>query len=136
LRNPNIDGATLALSAAAGGNNTLEVAINTASGTAQQRTSVPPVFLSSSSFATDCCGNNGNTFTHKLFANISYSWECDCVSPFFGIGGEAEFAQCGGRGNDCGTGSCNTSCGTSTSCGNDSCAISQWGVWLKGGVGF
>jgi hypothetical protein len=102
----------------------------------QQFTSAPPVFLSAASFAT-CNGNS--TYTNKVFANISYSWDsCDCVSPFIGIGGEAEFASCGNRnGNNCDTGSCGTSsCGSSTSCNNDSCAISQWGVWLKGGVGF
>jgi hypothetical protein len=103
-----------------------------------QFTSNPPVFLTAASFAT--CGGN-SAYTNKIFANISYSWECDCISPFFGIGGEAEFSSCGRNNGNCGTGSgtssCGTgSCGTSTSCNNDSCAISQWGVWLKGGVGF
>lgn len=122
----------------------------------QTRTSVPPVFLSEASL--DLSGTKG--ITHKIFANVSYAWtECEDWTPFLGIGGEVEFAQsdCNDNcGTSCGTNSCcpttsttttttSTSCCTTscdTSCGSNSnsccqrCALSQWGVWVKGGIAF
>lgn len=85
--------------------------------------------------------------------------------PFLGIGGEAEFAQgagccksgcgCGNCCNSCSSctntstsTSCTNSCGSccNNNCGCNSCcnsccpekraSISQWGIWLKGGVKF
>ncbi|MFI5332778.1 MAG: hypothetical protein ACHQVS_01620 [Candidatus Babeliales bacterium] len=63
--------------------------------------------------------------THKLFAHISYNWDTskDHVHPFLGIGGEAEFDTK------------RKSVGECTSCDCRS-ALNQWGVWIKGGVGF
>jgi hypothetical protein len=60
--------------------------------------------------------------THKLFGNLSYSIICNGWTPFVGIGAEVEFAPCSNNSRSC--------------LNNNSCAISQWGVWLKAGVGF
>jgi len=80
-------------------------------------------------------------YSNKVFAHFGYTWkECECWTPYLGIGGEAEFGSrtkcCK---DDCKT-SCNTTCNTSCdkNC-NTNCAkfaLSQWGIWLKGGVSF
>jgi len=61
--------------------------------------------------------NSPSALSHKLFAHFSYTWaeREDCWTPYLGFGGEAEF-----------DGNCNT------------CrfAVSQWGMWLKGGIAF
>jgi hypothetical protein len=120
----------------------------------QTRSSVDPVFLSDASI--DLAGVKG--ISHKLFANWSYEWvDCECVTPFLGIGGEVEFAQrnCGScssgcSSNNCGVtpsvttttncqSACQSTCASSCNTGCNSCsrcALSQWGVWIKGGVAF
>jgi hypothetical protein len=88
-------------------------------------------------------GSRTKGISNKVFANINYAW-LDCeVIPFIGLGGFAEF----GSSTDC----CNTTAATTPaqvrSCGDkctscDDCsgcknvALSQWGLWLKGGVSF
>jgi hypothetical protein len=81
----------------------------------------PPVFFSddmidkSSAEAT-------RGFTHKVFGNVSYSWE-NCirfVAPFIGIGGEVEFEGLNPR----------------HEIKANKNSISQWGVWIKVGLGF
>jgi hypothetical protein len=52
-------------------------------------------------------------FTHKLFTHISYMWYDYCYSPHVGIGAEIEFA--GKKIHN---------------------ALTQWGVWIKGGITF
>ena len=58
-----------------------------------------------------------SAITYKVFGNFSYAWRDreENWTPYLGIGGEAEFAP---RCNSC------------------KFAVSQWGVWLKGGVAF
>ena len=77
--------------------------------------------------------------SHKVFGNIAYAWTDREVVPFVGLGGFAEF----GSNNSCCEDTCLTSCNDScsNSC-NDDCSgctnvsLSQWGLWLKGGVSF
>jgi hypothetical protein len=58
--------------------------------------------------------------SHKIFSHLGYHWlDRGHVEPFVGLGGEAEF---GSNNDDC-------SCCPYVS-------LSQWGVWLKGGVAF
>lgn len=52
------------------------------------------------------------TFSQKVFFHIGYEWPSCDLSPFIGLGGEAEFS--GKRGT----------------------ALSQWGIWMKGGFYF
>lgn len=51
--------------------------------------------------------------SHKLFWHIGYMWKDYCYQPHVGLGGEVEFGD-----KDCSTG------------------LSQWGVWVKGGITF
>jgi hypothetical protein len=117
---------------------------------AETRTSIQPVFLSSSDI--DICGAQTKGLTNGFFTHVSYWWDCECWEPYIGLGGEAEFAS-GSRircaGNSCNTGSCDSSdacsttsarCSTSSNCSSNNncnkCAVSQWSVWIKGGFVF
>ena len=100
-------------------------------------------------------GRSPSAITHKLFGNIGYAWkdrECCDYIPFLGIGAKVEFAQ--DNWNDCCCcdsccdsccydSCCNTSCnkGCNDNCCYDNCCtrrggVSQWGIWIKGGVAF
>lgn len=57
--------------------------------------------------------------SHKVFGHISYAWMDRDIMPFIGVGGEGEFGR-----NDC-SGNCCTYV-----------SLSQWSVWLKGGISF
>jgi hypothetical protein len=150
-QNPGVDKATPAVASAATGSG-IVYASSGSTVLGQVDTSLTPVFITDAS--VDLSGTQ--TLTNKLFANISYSWNNnDDWTPFLGFGGEVEFAQ----GNSCGsnnssncaaTGACNpatattpttTTTGCSSSCASSCgscarCGLSQWGVWLKGGVAF
>ncbi|HML19518.1 MAG TPA: hypothetical protein PKD74_02975, partial [Candidatus Dependentiae bacterium] len=89
--------------------------------------------------------------SHKIFTNFGYIWkDSEEWQPFLGLGAEVEWARHDDR--FC-CSSCNTSCCTpcqQVSCDpchkndchtqNGSCcktvALTQWGVWIKGGVAF
>jgi len=109
----------------------------------QTHSSLDPVFLSIAD--VDFAGNKG--LSNKIFMHLSYTWlERDEWTPYLGIGAEGEFGS-----SSCNT-SCNTSCSTANSCDMSStsslcssspsctscsnCTLSQWGVWIKGGVTF
>jgi len=119
-KNPRIDNPYLAYSAAAGATATNRIMWTTplagAQAAGQTNTSVDPVFLSCNDL--DTC-KTPSALSHKIFAHIGYAWNDDMdeddYTPFLGLGGEAEFAG--------------------KTCGNYS-ALSQWGIWLKGGVAF
>lgn len=110
-------------------------------------TSIQSVFLSDADI--NYCGEASKGLTNAVFTHFSYTWEDhDCWIPYLGIGGKVEFASNGKCNDSCDTGcatacstvnSCSTSCNSSIDCGNDGCkktAISQWMIWLKGGVSF
>jgi len=123
---------------------------------AQAYTSLDPVLINFCDI--DLCGAQTKGLSHKLFAHIDYTWcENECRTPYLGIGFEVEFAQktsdsCYDNCNTCLP--CNVSNGldfatecipcynpteNSCSCCNDCCtlcALSQWGIWIKGGFGF
>jgi hypothetical protein len=64
----------------------------------------------------DCSGLSPRAYTHKVFGSAAYTWrDCNHVTPYVSLGAEGEFA------------------------GSDDCvktAISQWGVWVKGGFNY
>jgi len=115
--NANADSPSLAASGA-GLLNQLTASDSTALGIAQATVSSsnPTVLLTDSDLS--CCSPElARAITNKLFFHIGNIWqeaEC-CAKPFFGIGGEVEWAA---------GGAC------------DSSACSQWSVWAKGGIGF
>ena len=113
----------------------------------QMYTSKDPIFINPSDI--DWCGARTKGMSHKVFGHFDYTWtdRQDWV-PYIGIGGEVEFGctccndcckpSCSNC-SPCGqiTDPCSTSCGTKiydSSC--NCCAVSQWGIWLKGGVAF
>lgn len=84
----------------------------------QINTSVDPIFINIPQ-DLDACASRTSGMSSKIFAHMQYNSDperhCAWV-PFFGLGGEVEFAH---RGNGC----------LRTN-------VSQWGVWIKGGIAF
>jgi len=70
--------------------------------------------------------------SHTIFTNLSYSWDRECWTPHLGVGASAEF----GSNNSC----CDDDTGESStgiSCGPCiDCSVSQWGIWVQGGLAF
>lgn len=104
----------------------------------QQRTSNDPVFLSLDDI--DLKGGSSKGLSHKIFAHISYTWtECDDVVPYVGVGGKAEFGP-RHNGQPCIGTACPNPTITVATCsgcrGCQRCNLSEWGVWIKGGLFF
>lgn len=104
----------------------------------QQRTSNDPVFLSLDDIDLKRGASKG--MSHKIFAHISYTWtECDDVVPYLGVGGKAEFGP-RHNGQPCIGTSCPATQLTVATCGGckgcQRCNLSEWGVWIKGGLFF
>jgi len=80
----------------------------------------PPVFINTQDINI-CSAEAPRAFTNKIFTHLSYifdpysSWD-----PFLGLGGEVEFEGLNPRG----------------SADNNHNSVSQWMIWLKGGIGF
>ena len=94
-----------------------------------------------------------SAITHKLFLNFNHTW---CSEerwyPFLGIGGAIEWdhgsdccGSCGCSSSSCCVDSCDyASTNAMSGCRNAHChdkktkrgGVSQWGIWLKGGVYF
>ncbi|MDR3478823.1 MAG: hypothetical protein P4M14_12430 [Gammaproteobacteria bacterium] len=91
----------------------------------QTRSSLSPIFLSNDD--VDFAGTSG--LSNKIFTHVSYVWpDRPSWAPFLGAGAELEF---GSNDNDCSS-NCTSCISTCFDC--QRCSVSQWGVWLKGGV--
>ena len=80
--------------------------------------SVDPIYINIPQ-DLDACASRTSGMSSKLFAHVQYNADPErhCAwNPFFGLGGEVEFAH---SGNAC----------LRTN-------VSQWGVWVKGGIAF
>lgn len=121
--------------------------LNQPAGT-QTQTSNEPIILTIADIDYNAARTKG--LSQKVFTHVSYSWlDNEDWTPYLGVGAEVEFAQ---KDNSCETSFCNTnpcsstcttdSCTPQTNCFNCSesdcrrCGLSQWGVWIKGGVSF
>lgn len=119
-----------------------------APGGTQTGTSKDPIILSPADIDID--GASTKALTNKVFTHFSYAWlDNEDWTPYVGIGGEIEFAL---KNEDCSSSSCNTNPCANNNCGGGSCftsnacsacdtscmrcGISQWGVWIKGGISF
>lgn len=86
--------------------------------------------------------------SYKFFGNIGYIWKDheECLIPYFGVGVEVEFGkqnkgccrnvtrpQSDGSNQYC-IKTYVDACSERDRC--KICALSQWGVWVKGGVSF
>ena len=91
-----------------------------------------PIFLKCSDI--DFTRTQG--LSHTVFTNISYSFDRKCWSPYVGVGLSAEFATRGcNDDNDISFGT--TSVGNTFACSPCiNCAVSQWSVWVMGGLHF
>ena len=79
-----------------------------------------PVFIRTSDL-DPLSGAATSAFTSKLFAHIGYAWHDYCsIEPYIGIGGEIEFEGISPERN--------------LQANNNT--VSQWGIWLKGGIGY
>lgn len=99
---------------------------NSTQSTSMQVTSQPIQFLGTSqqsAFVNSAV--SPSVVTHKIFAHFSYNWDTskDHVHPFLGLGGEVEFDTKRKSVGECRSCDCRS-------------ALNQWGIWLKGGVGF
>ncbi len=122
IKNPGIDNPKNGSGDASGGaaNNPLSAAPFSNEITIQ--TSIDPIFLTGSS--VNVCERVTRGMSSKFFTHFSYLWkDREQWKPYIGIGGQVEFNH---NGNECAD-DCD-SCMT--------CAISQWGVWFKGGMTF
>ena len=91
-------------------------------------TSYEPVLIQFSDIDFDGAQTKG--LSHKIFTNLDYTWrDCECWTPWLGIGAEAEFAYHDSK-------SCDSLCTGSPPCRCTYCALSQWGIWIKGGVAY
>lgn len=111
---------------------THEIGDNPAGGAAQWRivnTSINPQLLNEADLDINSARVAG--MSNKVFGHIGYIWNnCRCYTPYLGVGGEAEFGV-----NDCKK--CGTQCSDELENSYYSTvSLSQWGVWIKGGVAF
>ena len=91
----------------------------------QIKTSIQPIFIS----RNDVALQETKGISHKLFTHLNYTFDRDNWVPYIGVGASGEF----GRNEN----SCSDDCDTSSECGNCIyCSLSQWSVWVKGGVSF
>ena len=105
-----------------------------ASVNAQQiQTSIQPVLLS----CQDIDLQQTRGISHTIFGHLSYSWERDDYQPFLGVGGSAEFGKSKSCCTNLADNTVDSNCCPEDDCKNClDCALSQWSIWLKGGVNF
>jgi hypothetical protein len=140
LSNPGVDNAQFAVGNAGGTTPPTDINLfvfaNPAA-TTQISTSNPPVFISIDDLDVEGAEQRG--LSNKVFTHFNYTWtDRDRWVPYVGAGFSAEF------GNHCGSNDdCNNTPVVTTPSNNNSgcnsckkCALTQWGVEIKGGVSF
>lgn len=131
--NPNVDNAVAATATPSAGATSVPVLVEPgATPPVAINTSNPPVFISAAML--DLNGAAVRGYSNKVFTHFGYTWsEREKWIPYVGAGVSAEFGS--HSGNDNSTTSSvrvnNSSSGSSNSFG-----LSQWAIWLKGGVSF
>ncbi len=98
-------------------------------------TSATPVLISINDL--DIKGAEQRGLSNKVFTHFSYTWtKCEKWLPFVGAGFSAQFGMHSGHGDDCDD-DCSTPVVTTDECGkSSSCALSNWAIFVKGGVSF
>src|SRR4030095_12113226 len=105
-------------------------AVNDFNDNGQINTSNPPVFISAADF--DLEGAETRGLSHKVFTHFSYTWtRNERWLPYLGAGFSAQFGSHSGS-DDCPTATTTNSCDDSSV----SCALSNWAVFVKGGISF
>lgn len=107
----------------------------------QVKTSYQPVFI-------NCCDINFQETTgisNKVFGHLSYTWGQSQYKPYLGVGGFGEFGMnktgcCEAEVDECAeeavypcdaSDCCDVKCSSSLRS-----TLSQWGIWVKGGIEF
>lgn len=111
------------------------------------KTSANPILLTFNDL--DINQTRTRSLSHKIFAHVNYMWTCKpCLEPYLGFGLEIEFGQkddhCAQPRTKAQPTSCTTPlsscCAKDNQCSSESdcrtVALSQWGVWIKGGISF
>jgi hypothetical protein len=116
--NKNINSPALASDSAGNPLFQLNQADSTALGIVQQQIagSFVPVLLTNDDIDI-LSALNPQALSHKIFASLAHAWEAEKMIfvPFLSVGTEVEW-RCG--------------------CINSNSAISQWGIWFKGGISY
>jgi hypothetical protein len=119
-RNPNIDSPQPAF---AGNNQYLVASTNDLSITNQINTSIQPRFITWNDISINSAQTSG--FSHKIFTHFNHKLRNNRpFDSYLGLGAEIEFGR---------------QAGPTPAIGDDdsiNCALSFWGVWLKGSVSF
>ena len=126
ILNPGVDNPRNATGDGAGGANDHPLSAEPNNAALTIQTSLNPVFIRVSDI--DVCERKTRGLSSSLFTHFSYIWkERTGWIPYLGIGGEIEFAH---NSSSCAD-TCSTNCDSCITC-----AVSQWSVWLKGGMTF
>ena len=105
----------------------------------QINTSTAPVVITLDSLDIDGARSRG--MSHKIFTHLNYTWtDREDWIPYVGFGADVEFGtRSHSSDSSCPT-STTTTTNTMTTCDSGSschqCALSQWAVWVKGGLSF
>jgi len=91
------------------------------------QTSIQPILLSESDLDFRPAGRS---LSHKFFTHLQYTFDQECWVPYLGIGGFAEFGDQHRRSDNIQV------IGTNTITRSRGNALSQWAVWVKGGIAF
>lgn len=129
ISNAGVDNAALA-SALTGPTDLTVLPNNPAPGSPQINTSSTAVFIKADDIDF---GQRTRGISNMIFTHLSYTWDRECWVPYLGVGAMAEFGK--HEGSNCNTGTTTTTSSSSCSSCLD-CAVSQWGVWVKGGISF
>lgn len=118
LRNPRID---FPQPAFAGSNQRLVASTSDLTVTNQINTSIQPRFISCADIDINSAASSG--FSHKIFTHLNHAIHTyGRADAFIGLGSEIEFGRQAGPPPVIGDDKC------------INCALSCWGIWLKGGV--
>jgi len=94
-------------------------------------TSKKPVFIQLTDL--DLKGAEIKARSNKVFTHFSYTWiDREDWIPYLGIGASAQFGSHNNHSENCDTSTATTDCNDHTT----SIALSNWALWVKGGVSF
>ncbi len=133
--NNNIDNAEFAYHADAASNN-IPIANNPTPTAAPSagvityiKTSAAPVFLSRDSLSY----TGIRSYSHTFFSSMSYEWHRDTCTTYISLGKTIEF----GTNDECSSTKKDKKSSKNNLCGPCvTCSVSQWSIWIKGGVAF
>lgn len=126
VNNSGVNNATLAFDNSTPTKNPL---LTSSTGTTAINTSSTPIFIQLSDLNVE--GSETKGMSNKIFTHFNYTWvDREDWVPYVGIGAEVEFGRHSGNNSDDNNSSDIDDASSLT------CALSQWGIWIKGGLSF